>query len=56
MIVAAPVLVVSLYLPFPSAWVAMFVSIFCLFLEHRAFQHRDRECFRSGGARDGFCP
>ena len=32
MIVACPVFIVSLYLPFPAAWVAMFVAIFFLFL------------------------
>ncbi len=32
MILACPVFVAALYLPFPSAWVAMFVAIFCLFL------------------------
>ena len=32
MILACPVFVAALYLPFPSAWVAMFVAIFFLFL------------------------
>ncbi len=32
MILACPFFVTSLYLPFPSAWVAMFGAIFCLFL------------------------
>ncbi len=32
MIAACPVFIAGLYLPFPAAWVAMFVSIFCLFL------------------------
>ena len=31
MILACPFFVAALYLPFPSAWVAMFVAIFCLF-------------------------
>ncbi|MBA3963448.1 MAG: MFS transporter [Chthoniobacterales bacterium] len=32
MILACPIFVASLYLPFPTAWVAMFGAIFCLFL------------------------
>lgn len=32
MIVACPVFIVSLYVPFPLAWVPMFISIFLLFL------------------------
>jgi hypothetical protein len=32
MLLAAPIFVVALYLPFPMAWLAMFCSIFCLFL------------------------
>ena len=32
MIIACPVFIVSLYVPFPAAWVAMFVAIFLLFL------------------------
>jgi predicted MFS family arabinose efflux permease len=32
MIVACPIFIVGLYVPFPLAWVAMFVAIFCLFL------------------------
>lgn len=32
MLVAAPVFVASLYIPFPMAWIAMFVAIFSLFL------------------------
>jgi MFS transporter, Spinster family, sphingosine-1-phosphate transporter len=32
MIVACPIFVAGLYLPFPIAWVAMFLAIFCLFL------------------------
>lgn len=32
MILACPIFVAALYLPFPSAWVAMFLAIFCLFL------------------------
>jgi MFS family permease len=32
MLVAAPIFVVSLYIPFPMAWIAMFVAIFFLFL------------------------
>jgi predicted MFS family arabinose efflux permease len=32
MILACPFFVAALYLPFPSAWIAMFVAIFCLFL------------------------
>ena len=32
MILACPFFVAALYLPFPSAWGAMFVAIFCLFL------------------------
>jgi MFS family permease len=32
MIVACPIFVVSLYLPFPAAWGAMFLAIFFLFL------------------------
>jgi MFS family permease len=32
MLIACPFFVVSLYLPFPAAWVAMFLAIFLLFL------------------------
>ncbi len=32
MIIACPVFIASLYIPFPAAWVAMFVAIFFLFL------------------------
>jgi MFS family permease len=32
MLIACPFFVVSLYLPFPAAWAAMFVAIFLLFL------------------------
>jgi MFS family permease len=32
MFIACPVFVVSLFIPFPAAWVAMFVAIFFLFL------------------------
>ncbi|HEY2712089.1 MAG TPA: MFS transporter [Chthoniobacterales bacterium] len=32
MIVACPIFIAGLYLPFPAAWVAMFLAIFCLFL------------------------
>jgi MFS family permease len=32
MIVACPIFVAALYLPFPAAWVPMFFAIFCLFL------------------------
>lgn len=32
MIVACPFFVTSLYMPFPVAWVPMFIAIFCLFL------------------------
>lgn len=32
MLVACPVFIITLYLPFPAAWVSMFVAIFFLFL------------------------
>ena len=32
MLIACPIFVVSLYIPFPAAWVAMFLAIFFLFL------------------------
>ncbi len=32
MIMACPIFVAALYLPFPTAWVPMFFAIFCLFL------------------------
>lgn len=32
MIIASPIFVVSLYLPFPAAWIGMFLAIFFLFL------------------------
>ena len=32
MIIACPVFVASLYIPFPAAWVAMFLAVFFLFL------------------------
>ena len=32
MILACPIFVTALYLPFPTAWVPMFLAIFCLFL------------------------
>lgn len=32
MIMACPIFVISLYIPFPAAWLAMFVAIFFLFL------------------------
>src|SRR5438552_3586388 len=32
MLIACPIFVVALYIPFPAAWIAMFVAIFFLFL------------------------
>jgi predicted MFS family arabinose efflux permease len=32
MIVACPIFIISLYVPFPVAWLPMFLAIFCLFL------------------------
>ncbi|HJX97502.1 MAG TPA: MFS transporter [Chthoniobacterales bacterium] len=32
MLIAAPIFMVSLYIPFPMAWVAMFVAIFFIFM------------------------
>ncbi len=32
MLIACPIFVVALYVPFPAAWIAMFVAIFFLFL------------------------
>jgi MFS transporter, Spinster family, sphingosine-1-phosphate transporter len=32
MLIACPIFIVSLYVPFPTAWVAMFIAIFFLFL------------------------
>ncbi len=32
MLIACPFFVVSLYIPFPAAWIAMFIAIFLLFL------------------------
>jgi MFS family permease len=32
MLIAAPIFVASLYIPFPGAWVAMFIAIFFIFL------------------------
>lgn len=32
MLIACPIFIVSLYVPFPSAWVPMFIAIFFLFL------------------------
>ena len=32
MLIACPIFVVTLYIPFPAAWIAMFVAIFFLFL------------------------
>jgi len=32
MLIACPVFVASLYIPFPAAWVALFLAIFFLFL------------------------
>ena len=32
MLIACPIFIVALYIPFPAAWVAMFVAIFFLFL------------------------
>ena len=32
MVIASPIFVASLYIPFPAAWIAMFVAIFFLFL------------------------
>lgn len=32
MLIACPIFIVSLYIPFPAAWVAMFLAIFFLFL------------------------
>jgi len=32
MVIACPIFVLSLYLPFPLAWIAMFIAIFFLFL------------------------
>jgi hypothetical protein len=32
MVLACPIFVVSLYIPFPAAWIAMFGAIFLLFL------------------------
>jgi MFS transporter, Spinster family, sphingosine-1-phosphate transporter len=32
MLIACPIFIVSLYVPFPAAWIAMFLAIFFLFL------------------------
>jgi MFS transporter, Spinster family, sphingosine-1-phosphate transporter len=32
MLIACPIFIATLYIPFPAAWVAMFLAIFCLFL------------------------
>jgi MFS family permease len=32
MVIACPIFVVSLYIPFPAAWIAMFVAIFFIFM------------------------
>jgi sugar phosphate permease len=32
MLIACPIFVVALYIPFPAAWIAMFLAIFFLFL------------------------
>jgi hypothetical protein len=32
MVIACPIFIASLFIPFPAAWVAMFVAIFFLFL------------------------
>jgi sugar phosphate permease len=32
MLIACPIFIVALYIPFPAAWVAMFLAIFFLFL------------------------
>lgn len=32
MLVACPIFIVALYIPFPAAWIAMFLAIFFLFL------------------------
>jgi MFS transporter, Spinster family, sphingosine-1-phosphate transporter len=32
MLIACPIFIVALYIPFPSAWIAMFLAIFFLFL------------------------
>jgi MFS transporter, Spinster family, sphingosine-1-phosphate transporter len=32
MLIACPIFIVSLYIPFPAAWIAMFLAIFFLFL------------------------
>jgi len=32
MLVAAPIFVASLYIPFPAAWIAMFIAIFFIFM------------------------
>src|SRR6185503_11146704 len=32
MLIACPIFIVALYMPFPAAWVPMFVAIFFLFL------------------------
>jgi len=32
MLIACPVFIISLYVPFPAAWIAMFIAIFFLFL------------------------
>ncbi len=32
MLIACPIFIVALYIPFPAAWIAMFLAIFFLFL------------------------
>ena len=32
MLIACPIFIVALYVPFPAAWIAMFLAIFFLFL------------------------
>ena len=55
MLIACPFFVVALYIPFPAAWIPMFLAIFCLVFKHRSVKHGSRERFAAGRARDSVC-
>ena len=55
MLIACPFFIATLYIPFPAAWITMFLAIFFLVCEHRSLKHRSGQRFVASGARDRVC-
>ena len=55
LMIACPIFIVALYIPFPAAWVAMFLAIFFLFLNTGSLKYGPCQRFAACRARDGIC-